>query len=123
MLTIRLFSKLIIMKAKFLSFFVFLIIFSFSVQSNAEKLFILFDENCMDKLEYKQANNSAYMSFRVNTGGGESIFLEVGTESKNGKSTLPRPFIGCYNGSFDMHLVNRINTRPDEVFIVVPRGR
>ncbi len=111
------------MKAKFLSVFVLVSIFFFSTKLNAENLYILFDEKCMDKLAYNQPDNGNYMVYRVNAGGGESIILEIGPESKIGQDELPRPFIGCYNGSFDMLLVNRINARPDEVYMVVPKGR
>jgi LysM repeat protein len=111
------------MKAKYFSFFIFLFLINFAFTANAENLYILFDENCMDKLEYDQSQKGNYMVYRVNAGGGESIILEVGTESKIGQDALPRPFIGCYNGSFDMLLVNRINARPDEVYMVVPKGR
>lgn len=111
------------MKAKYLFLFVLLSVVSIPFAANAENLYILFDEKCMDKLEYHHADGRAYMVYRVNSGGGESVILEIGTESKNGHDALPRPFIGCYNGSFDMLLVNRINARPDEVYIVVPKGR
>ncbi len=111
------------MKAKFVSFFVLFAIFTYSTELNAENLYILYDEKCMDKLEYNQPDNANYMVYRVNAGGGESIILEIGVESKNGQEELPRPFIGCYNGSFDMLLVNRINARPHEVYMVVPKGR
>jgi LysM repeat protein len=111
------------MKAKFLSFFVLVSILLFSTNLNAENLYILFDEKCMDKLEYNQPDNGNYMVYRVNAGGGESIILEIGLESKIGQDELPRPFIGCYNGSFDMLLVNRVNARPEEIYMVVPKGR
>ena len=111
------------MKAKYLSLLILLSILFLSIEVNAENLYILYDEKCMDKLEYDHPDKGDYMVYRINAGGGESIILEVGVQSNIGQDELPRPFIGCYNGSFDMLLVNRINARPFEVYMVVPKGK
>ncbi len=90
---------------------------------HASKLYVLYDAKCMDKLEYDYSqSNEDYTVYHVNVSAGEKVILEVGRESKDAISTLPTPFIGCSNGSFDLRLVDRINKRIDEVFMVYPRG-
>ncbi len=91
--------------------------------SQASKLYVLYDAKCMDKLEYDYTqSNDNYTVYHVNVSNGEKVILEVGRESKDAVSNLPTPFIGCSNGTFDLRLVDRINKRIDEVFMVYPRG-
>ncbi|GJM32538.1 MAG: hypothetical protein DHS20C18_15390 [Saprospiraceae bacterium] len=77
----------------------------------------------MDKLDYNYSqSNDDYVVYHVNVSAGEKVILEVGRESKKAESNLPTPFIGCFNGTFDLRLVDRVNKRIDEVFMVYPRG-
>lgn len=112
------------MSAKFLISRLFLLVFLFSFsQVKAEKVYVLFNENCMDKLEYKPTTGKApYMVYQVKVGNGDYIVLDVGQESTAGTKELPIPFIGCYNGEFDLQLVNKINANINEYYMVVEKG-
>lgn len=89
--------------------------------ASAERVFILFDENCMDRLEYKQVSQpGSYIVYQVNVAPGERILLEVGQESGEYRGNLPTPVIGCSTGIFDARMVENINSGIDEVFVVNP---
>lgn len=91
---------------------------------SAARMFILFNEDCMERLEYESANRNAdpFVAYQVNVGDGEKVILEIGQESKNTTTKLPTPTIGCDNGVFNLPMVQKINSRIDEVFLVVKRN-
>jgi LysM repeat protein len=93
--------------------------------SSASSLYILYDESCMDRLEYVYENSDdggEYIVYQVTTNPGEKIVLEVGTESTTPQDFLPAQFIKCNNAVFDSKLVNTINSNIDQVFMVVRKG-
>ena len=84
----------------------------------ADRLFILYDPNCMDKLEYS-GPTGGNTTYSVTLSTGEKMILDIGVESdKDYSNQLPTPLYGCDNGLFNQQLVQRINTRKDEVFVV-----
>lgn len=85
----------------------------------AERVFVLFDQSCMDRLEYKQAGQpGSYIVYQVNVAPGERLLLEVGQESGEYRGNLPGPRIGCSTGIFDARMVDNINNGIDEVFVI-----
>lgn len=85
----------------------------------AERVFILFDNACMNRLEYKQAGQpGSYVVYQVNVAPGERIVLEVGQEGGEYRGNMPNPLIGCSTGIFDAQMVDHINRGMDEVFVV-----
>lgn len=87
----------------------------------AERIFVLFDENCMDRLEYKQVSQpGSYIVYQVNVAPGERILLEVGQEGGEYRGNMPTPVIGCSTGIFDARMVENINSGMDEVFVINP---
>lgn len=87
----------------------------------AERVFILFDENCMDRLEYRLVGQpGSYIVYQVNVAPGERITLEVGQESGEYRGNMPSPMIGCSTGIFDARMVENINRGLDEVFVINP---
>ena len=91
---------------------------------SAARMFILFNEDCMERLEYKSVNKNTdpFVAYQINVGDGEKVILEIGQESKNTTTKLPTPTIGCDNGVFNLPMVQKINSRIDEVFLVVKRN-
>lgn len=92
---------------------------------SAANLYILYDDACMDRLEYAYQNavdKSPYVMYQVNTTPGEKIILEVGAESETPQDFMPAQFIRCNNAVFDEQLVNAINSNIDEVHMVVRKG-
>lgn len=93
----------------------------------AANLFILYDDACMDRLEYAYANSpdsEPYIVYHVNSPAspGEKIVLEVGPESQTPQDFTPAQLIRCNNTVFDEKLVNAINSNIDRVQIVVKKG-
>lgn len=85
----------------------------------AERVFVLFDQTCMDRLEYKQAGQpGSYIVYQVNVAPGERLLLEVGQESGEYRGNMPGPRIGCSTGIFDARMVDNINNGIDEVFVI-----
>jgi LysM repeat protein len=85
----------------------------------AERVFVLFDATCMDRLEYKQAGQAgSYVVYQINVAPGERLLLEVGQESGEYRGNMPNPRIGCSTGIFDARMVDDINTGVDEVFVI-----
>ena len=93
-------------------------------QLSAARMFILFDEDCMERLEYQSANKSVdpFVAYQINVGDGEKVILEIGQESRNTTSKLPTPTVGCDNGVFNLSMVQKINAHIDEVFLVVKKN-
>jgi LysM repeat protein len=92
---------------------------------SAANLYILYDDACMDRLEYAYQNaddQSPYIMYQVSTMPGEKIILEVGAESQTPQDFMPAQFIRCNNAVFDEQLVNAINSNIDEVHMVVRKG-
>jgi len=92
---------------------------------SAASLYILYDESCMDRLEYVYKNNDEgeeYIVYQVTTSPGEKIILEIGTESTTPQDFLPAQFIKCNNAVFNENMVNAINSNIDQVFMVVRKG-
>lgn len=91
---------------------------------SAARMFILFNEDCMERLEYESVNKNTdpFVAYQINVGDGEKVILEIGQESKNTTTKLPTPTIGCDNGAFNLPMVQKINSRIDEVFLVVKRN-
>lgn len=100
-------------------------ILTFSATISAANLYILYDDACMDRLEYAYQNaddNSPYIMYQVNTVPGQKIILEVGAERQTPQDFMPAQFIRCNNAVFDEQLVNAINSNIDEVHMVVRKG-
>lgn len=78
----------------------------------------------MERLEYESVNKNTdpFVAYQINVGDGEKVILEIGQESKNTTTKLPTPTIGCDNGAFNLPMVQKINSRIDEVFLVVKRN-
>jgi LysM repeat protein len=107
------------------SFFTLLVILCLYSSMNAASLYILYDDACMDKLEYVYQNNDnggEYVVYQITTSPGVKVILEVGTESTTPQDFLPAQFIRCNNAVFDEKLVNTINSNIDRVFMVVRKG-
>lgn len=116
--TLALLCKQTVTDMKYLSFVVMMII-SVSAFANQTK-YILFEPNCMDRLEYQQ--NSAptkYITYQIHTASG-IIALEMGVENQKDYTIIPKGAIGCGNNLFDDKLVKSINNNLIDVYIIMP---
>ena len=107
--------------------FLFLITLISSISTlTAGNLYILYDGNCMDRLEYSYANNSNgnnYIAYHINVSDSEKVILDVGVESRETQNYLPAQLVQCNNAIFDYKLVNSINSQIDRVYLVRKKGR
>ena len=98
-------------------------LFSLAVQSR--ELFIVFDDGCMDKMEYQfQAANGTgtYVTYSINLDINEKILLEVGEEDQQLRSYVPANFLRCDNGEFNEKMMEAINRNVDQVYVVFKVG-
>jgi LysM repeat protein len=106
--------------------FTLLLLAFYNLNLMAASLYVLYDDACMDRLEYIYQNSDSddpYVVYHIKTNPGEKIILEVGTESTTAQDFLPAQFIRCNNAVFDETLVNAINSNIDRVFMVVKKGK
>ncbi len=92
----------------------------------AERIFVLFDASCMDRIEYdqqRQDGRAGYYMYHINLRPGEKLVLETGVESDIEQNYLPPNYLTCATGGFDAALGQRINANIDEVFLLRPEGR
>jgi len=92
----------------------------------AGNLYIMYDGDCMDRLEYSYANNpngNNYVVYHVNVNDSERVILEVGIESKESQNYLPAQTVQCNNALFDHKLVESINNQIDRAYLVRRKGR
>ena len=97
----------------------------FCAYAHSASLYILYDQSCMDRLEYVSLNGEGkgdYIVYHVNTSPGVKVVLEVGAESTTPQDFSPAQIIKCNNAIFDEKLVNAINSNIERVFMVVKKG-
>ena len=69
-------------------------IVAFSFPTFSQNIYIQFDAQCMDKLEYRfvqpESNNMSYTAYRLNKNENEKLYFETGIESVMIKKTIIR---------------------------------
>lgn len=103
---------------------------SFSMCLFANQLYIMHDNNCMDRLNYKikyfsgskidLSTNS--LSFKVRGNMNEHVILNVGEENDELSKTSPK-ISSCDDVVFNEEFVKKINSFSTQVFIVQPVGK
>ncbi|MEM7574273.1 MAG: LysM peptidoglycan-binding domain-containing protein [Bacteroidota bacterium] len=92
----------------------------------AEQYFILFDANCMQRLEYEQAISQqprmAYFSYQIALPNDSYLTLETGVEGSVSQAYLPAGYLACSDPRINDELADRINGNTDRVFMLVPDG-
>lgn len=93
---------------------------------SADNYYLVFDSNCMDRLEYSyeetQAGNE-FIMYSMVLGNGEKILLEVGLESKAPIRTLNTGVLtNCEDAQqmFGSDLASKVNNNVDQLYIVTP---
>ena len=118
-------TKNSVMKMRYSSVLFFALAILLSSGLNGANLYVLFDEACMDRLEYKYTNakkGKDYIVYHINVNAKQKIVLEVGPESQTYQTTPPQPLLSCGNTTFDLNLVETINRKIDQVYMVVKKG-
>ena len=92
----------------------------------AEQYFILFDANCMQRMEYEQAISQqprmAYFSYQIPLQNDTYLTLETGVEGSVSQAYLPAGYLQCSDPRINDELADRINGNSDRVFMLVPDG-
>lgn len=102
-------------------------LFLFSIPANlwGANLYIFFDSNCMDRLEYSYIGSDRgekFITYNINVNANEKVILEIGIESRSYQNYMPAEFINCENAIFDKKLVQAINSNIDKVFVILKKG-
>lgn len=104
----------------------FLMLLLSSVTLSADNFFLVFDSNCMDRLEYSydetQPGNE-FVMYSMVLGNGEKVLLEVGLESRAPIRTLNTDVLtNCEAAqqNFGSDLASRVNNKVDQLYIVTP---
>lgn len=106
-------------------FSIFILILAFQTPGQSNVYYLLFDNACMDRLEYvypetKPGNEFIVYSFKRSPT--ERWILEVGAESQSIQQyAVPTGMITCAaSGLFEDGLINSLNEKSDQLFIVRP---
>ena len=103
---------------------------AFSMSAFADQIYIMHDNNCMDRLTYKikYFNGSKLdvtansLSFKVQGAEHESVVLNIGEENDELSKTEPK-ILNCEDVHFNEEFVKKINSYASEVFIVKKVGK
>lgn len=104
-------------------FVLFLSLVSLTLSAIQTK-YILFDPNCMDRLEYRYDGSATdYITYQIHSNS-SILALEVGIESIKDYTRLPEGTIGCGNTLLDESFVKSINNNLIDVYMVMrmPNG-
>lgn len=107
------------------SFLLFLLIVV-SLPLSGANLYIQYDPDCMDRLEYvnsESAQNGSYVVYQIKLNESELLILEVGYESQRYQNYLPSQSINCSNAVYTKKMAADINSQIDRAFIVYQKGR
>ncbi len=110
-----------------MKFFTSLLTFLFvllALITRAQDYFIVYDESCMDRLEYSYNSSleEPFISYQIVISETEKIILEVGKESQTTQSYVPANFWRCDNANFDLDLIQTINQNAQNIFVVRRAG-
>ena len=86
----------------------------------AQPIFIRYDENCMDKYEYRFVENSnsiAYSAYRTHNAAGDQIFFETGLEDPVIRNKVTDKMVACSSITFDQSTVAEINKGARKAYI------
>lgn len=103
-----------------------LLIGPFALQ--ADNLYILFEEQCMDRLEFEfqdKKRGDEYFVYQVRLNASEKVVFDIGQESTSYQNFPPAEYISCANAGalLTKTMVSNINNRIDKVFVVRKRSR
>ena len=96
-------------------------LFALSFSAISQNIYIQFDAQCMDKLEYRfvqpEANNMPYTAYRLNKNDNEKLYFETGIESVMVKKTIPGKLIPCNQTDIDKNDISDINKGKKRIYI------
>lgn len=92
----------------------------FSNTVDAKTIYLLYEGNCMDRLEYRindPATGKAYISYQI-TGDNQATLLEVGTESSRWTGTAPSLMTRCQEATISRRIVQELNVGKTRIYMV-----
>ena len=89
-----------------------------------EPIYLLHDASCMQRLEYRFNNTvsgNKLVTYKIARAGGQQTFyLETGLDKGNLRTDRPASTVSCVSQQLGPEVVNSINDRSREVYIVRP---
>lgn len=107
------------------TFLLFLTVFV-TLPLTSANLYIQYDPQCMDRLEYtntESGQNASYIVYQIKVNEHEKLIMEVGLEAQRYQTYLPSQSINCNNALFSREMANNINQQIDKAYIVYQKGR
>lgn len=101
---------------------VFICVLTFAAfKSQAQdNYYLIFDETCMDRLEYSFNNlteDKAYTVYTLDISKTEKAILEIGSAAPVTQSYVPANFWRCDNADFSLEKIQSITTNGDQVYV------
>jgi len=96
------------------------------VSVNAQTLYIEYDNDCMDRLEYRYAKapqDYSHIVYHIRLNAQEKVILEVGLEERINKPTAPKGLKTCRDLNINDRTVQDINNGVLDVYIVRKEGK
>jgi LysM repeat protein len=86
---------------------------------NSQAIFLKFDENCMNRLEYTGEDSATpYVSYSAKQGDKKFLLFDVGKENTKWDKDLPGKLTYCNAMKMDNELVRQVNTGSVKMYIV-----
>lgn len=101
-------------------FHLFLPLFSLAFLCvKAQNIYLQYDENCMDRLEYSSSGaGSPYLVYSLKLGDSKFIHLDIGQEEGKWQRELPGVLTNCRGISMDKELVQQVNSGAVRLHVV-----
>lgn len=94
---------------------------------SAQQLFVLYEPDCMLRLQYEQAiaqqPRMNYYTYQVPLADGQKLVLETGVEGNVKQNYLPPDYLRCNDPRLNASLAESINNNTAKVFVLVPDGK
>ena len=94
-------------------------IFFLFLETSAQSIYLKYDENCMDRLEYSSGDAlSPYVSYSLKLGENKFLLFDIGKEDVKWQRELPGKISYCNSLTFDRDLAKQINDESVKLYIV-----
>lgn len=93
---------------------------AFEEVSTGNQVYLEFDQACMNRLEYRKADNSSHVVYQLRKNDEEKIHLEVGDEMTHYNQSLPGVPTTCQNLQINELMARDINSGNVKFYVVRP---
>jgi LysM repeat protein len=89
------------------------------LHAKGQNIYLQYDENCMDRLEYSSSgSNNPFLVYSLKLGDSKFIHLDIGQEEGKWQRDLPGVLTNCRGIALDRDLVQKVNTGAVRLHVV-----